>query len=137
MSDEYPENLLRGISSSTYVTENGMVLVGAFQFSERPKRSDDLTDMSINWEYDQDAVQFTLNQTKNDRPQYPGGVAILVREEIDRWKLNTAYNQLSYEKQPLSDNRYHGNLLIPASSDKRVIRAFEQGLATRSTLIPR
>jgi len=69
---------------------------------------------SINWMDDEKALDFTLNQKKNERLQFKVGAAILPRAAIDR--INKFYGltrPIRYERDPIKNvNPYHGNLLL-------------------------
>jgi len=138
MNDAFPDNCLKGIPKEDGLTPEGAVARHIFYFEDNPQRSDGLTDQSINWEDDTDAIEFTLSQLKDGRPQFSVGIAVLPREEIDRLRLTIpGYSTLFYERHPLSDNRYHGNLLISASSSKPLKNVVAGALASRCQVIKR
>ena len=126
----YPEKILRGISDSNYIDANGHVSAAAFQFNPNIERTDGFEEASINWYDDENALKLLLNKKKenSDSNQFKGGVAILSRQFIDIFVNGPAKNELSYERQPIADNSYHGNLL-------RIIAASKQRKSTISATI--
>jgi len=94
---------------------------------ERDTREDGYIEQSINWEDDEGAVELTLNQEKSDgRIQFKGGIAFLNRTSLDAFKKEPIFSKIiSYERNQLESNRYHGNLLLrteaSAKPNRRVI----------------
>jgi hypothetical protein len=127
----FPENCIRGIPNKTFLYDDETVAAHLFDFKQRDARDDGLTEQSINWEDDTQAVEFTLSQTKEDGDrQFKAGVAIVPRSEIDRInKLPGIGGDLSYERQPLAGNPYHGNLLLPTDTSKKKMRMIAGSLA--------
>ena len=129
MPDElYPKEFLRGISSKDYI-DNGHVLYSAFQFKDTG-RDDGNSEASINWLDDDDAITIALNQRKeNGKIQFPEGVA---RIDLDFAKMvlhNFSQVGFSYERAPLENNKYHGNLLLANSLSKQTRQMLMSGLA--------
>ncbi len=88
----------------------------------------DCVTSAINWNDDDGVIEFTLQQKKEEQYQFKIGVAVLSRFEIDRLNnLHAIHGSLSYERSPLEDNPYHGNLLIkndvPKSKRKMIAAA--------------
>ena len=115
-----PDNCIKGIPNKDFLEDNGYPQSRLFYFEERHTRSDGLIEQSINWEDDDLAIEFSLNQKKeNGERQFKAGVAIISRHEIDRLnKQPTVGGALSYERQPLPNNCYHGNILLQADIKK-------------------
>lgn len=116
----YPDNCLRGIWNERHVMEDGLVDSSLFFFTEDCVRSTGEFEQSINWEDDGQAIPFTLSQKKqDDTPQFKGGVAVIARADLDRLsKLRTFGEALSYDRQPLPENAYHGNLILAGGISK-------------------
>ena len=125
----YPENSIKGIPNDSFLLEDGTVGSHLFHF-EQP-RDDGGVEQSINWEDDESVIDFTLNQKKaNGDLQFRAGVAILPPSEIDRLsKLPTISGSLSYERSPLDNNPYHGNLLLRANVPKAKMKQIAASLA--------
>lgn len=126
---EYPSYFLRGLSNKDFVC-NGMVVYNAFQFDDF-KRDDNKRELSINWLDDDGAIANILSKKKeNGKLQFPMGVAKLelstVLMILSNFK-NTGY--FSYERAPLPDNTYHGNLLLDNSIEKSIRLLIMNGLA--------
>lgn len=134
----FPENCLRGIPNSSFLDADGSVGSHLFYFRPEDVRDDGWTEQSVNWEDDLQAIEFTLNQEKEEGgKQFKAGVVILPRREIDRLNRQPTVNGvLSYERQQLDDNPYHGNLLLKTEVCKRVMKKIAAGLALHvSTII--
>jgi hypothetical protein len=136
---EYPENCIRGIPNKEFVVSERLVATHLFFFKREDLRNDGWVEQSINWQDDNGAIEFTLNQTKEDgQLQFNAGVAILPRAEIDRLRsLAACRDQIAYERQPITGNRYHGNFLLHGSMGQAVMKQVAAALALRAEYIPR
>jgi len=113
----YPERCIKGIPSTEYLdSQFGETIVGAhlFQFQDRGNRTDGWLEESVNWEDDDTVIDRTLRQEKAPgQKQFKGGVAIIARRDLDQMKMSGRFaTVLDYERQPVADNPYHGNLLL-------------------------
>lgn len=126
----FPAGCLKGIPNHSFINEEGFVLPHLFYFPSQA-RDENWKEQSINWEDDKDTLQFTFNQRKeNGDLQFQVGVAIIPTEEIDRLCRRPSINNfLSYERQPISDNPYHGNLLLHKNASNILMKAIAAGLA--------
>lgn len=135
----YPTNSIKGIANNDFL-EDGHVGANLFYFNKDDHTRDDgRVEQSINWEDDKTAIDFSLSQKKDDEGlQFKAGVAIVPLSEIDRLRRNpNIMGLLSYERSPLTDNPYHGNLLLKADVPKRIMRKIAAGLALAvSEIIP-
>jgi len=116
----YPEKMLRGISIPDWIDEDGRLSAAAFQF-DTANRTDGYEETSINWYDEENALTVLLTQQKEntDSLQFKGGVAILPKEWVDTMMKNPTGNGIiSYERQELPNNKYHGNLLRSSSLHK-------------------
>lgn len=127
---DYPDNCLRGIPNSSFLVEDGSVASHLFGF-DRDARDDGWIEESINWEDDDNSINLMWSQKKEDgQRQFKIGVAVVPRSEIDRLSTRpTVDGILSYERQPLEHNCYHGNLLLSSSVPKPTKRKIGAGLA--------
>lgn len=109
LAEEYPDNLIRGLIQDT--VEDGIVLAAAFQFKKNNKCGD-REEISINWHDNDEAISITFSQKKKDTDlyQFPVGVAILSKNEIDKISF------INYERDRLPDNPYHGNIFYEGIS---------------------
>ena len=128
MQKELPKEFLRGITNKDFV-KNGHVMQTAFQFDEAT-REDNMKEASINWLDDEGAITVALNQRKeNGKLQFVAGIA---RLDLSRVKLILASlpeGLFSYERAPIPDNKYHGNLLVSNNADKQMRLLISNGLA--------
>lgn len=123
---DMPDFCIRGIFKSSLITPEGDILADVFIPDDRTKkdREDGGSEVSINWEDDEEAVKFTLKK-------YPNGVVRLAKTEIDRVNMaERANNDLSYERTPKADNIYHGNIVFHNHLRPAKIREIAAVLAT-------
>ena len=101
----YPEKIIRGIASKSFVDSEGRLSSEAFQFLTNPERTDDFEEASINWYDNEEAFQIAWNQKKSlsdDTFQFKAGVAILSREFLDTIIVRPNIQKaLKYERQPI------------------------------------
>lgn len=85
-----------------------------FQFHQKEDgRQDGWIEESINWRDDEEAISFTLNAKRDDdTPKYKIGIAVLPRYHLDWIGKTYGRSVFAYERNPLPDNSYHGNLLL-------------------------
>jgi hypothetical protein len=126
----YPENCLRGISVPDHILEDGSVSTVAFNFSD-VIREDGWKELSVNWDDDENSKETLLNQKReNGEPQFKVGYAIVPRNELDHLINQPMVNgTLSYERLPIENNKYHGNILLKSNLPKPTIRKIQAGLA--------
>lgn len=127
----FPDNCLKGIPNQTFLTTDGAIAPHLFHFVHNTQRNDGWHEQSVNWEDESSVMQFTLGQCKNaGELQFRAGVAVLPRSEIDRLNNRpTVRGLLSYERQPLDANPYHGNILIKGNTPKPTMKMIAAGLA--------
>jgi hypothetical protein len=133
----YPINCIKGIPNADFLIEDGSIGSHLFYFKKEHIRDDGRKEQSINWEDDSNAIEFTINQKKDDDSiQFKAGVAIVPRDEIDRLgNMPTVKGLLSYERQPLDINPYHGNLLLAEGVPNHTMKKLAAGLALAVTKI--
>jgi len=134
---EYSENVLRGIRRDDWV-QDGLVTTAAFQF-DTAHLKDRWMIQSICWEDDDSVCSIMFQQKKNDEIHFEAGIARLPRASIDY--INRLYSlkgMVSYEREPLEDNPYHGNLMLSIESNKTQRRWAQVQLASHVVeFIPR
>jgi hypothetical protein len=126
----FPDNCIRGIPNDSFLNQDGSVGAHLFHFTG-PDRDDGWIEQSINWEDDNSVIEFTLAQKKADGDvQFKTGVVVIPREEIDRLNYRpTVKGLLSYERQPIQGNPFHGNILLRAGTSKPTMKLIAAGLA--------
>lgn len=127
----FPDNCIRGIPNDSYLVQDGSVGAHLFHFDIGSARTDGWVDQSINWQDDPEAIEFTMDQRKETgERQFQAGVVVVPRAEIDRLSRQpTVGGILSYERQPLENNRYHGNLLLQEGVPKPTMKKIAACLA--------
>ncbi len=125
---EYPKEFIRGITSPNHVVAPTLITADVFTFQQNHKREDGIIEESINWNDDGDAIDFTLQQKREDENyQFRGGVAVVPKEDVDRlMRKPITEDCLNYERLPLKTNKYHGNLLL----DDKISKKSKQLLVT-------
>lgn len=116
---EYPSHCIRGLRKGDHIIKDdkGITHVNylAFMPDDRTseKRKDKGAETSINWEDDSTVLSFTLNN--NQHAAF--GAARLSRERLDSIIIGAEImkksdiKHLAYERHPLPDNPFHGNLV--------------------------
>jgi len=133
---KYPENCIKGIPNSSYLSEDSLVLSHLFHFKIQDSREDGWIENSVNWEDDENAIDFTLGKRKNGDFQFKAGVAIVQRSELDRLKDKPSIKGLlDYERARLPDNNYHGNILIRKETKTATMKKIAAGIALAVTNI--
>ncbi|MDR2699273.1 MAG: hypothetical protein LBC12_00370 [Nitrososphaerota archaeon] len=109
----YPEKLIRGISIREFIDANGRASASLFQFEDKV-REDGFHETSISWYDEEDSLCCVMDQKKEDGTiRFKIGAAILLRHWIDEINLRPdTKGFLSYERAPLEQNKYHGNLFV-------------------------
>jgi hypothetical protein len=108
----FPEYCLKGIKAKDCISEEGEILAPLLYFDK------DVTSgswrQSVNWQDDDLAIDFTLAQKRSDETLlFKYGLVSLSRSDIDRIKGRPYVNgALSYDREPLPSNPYHGNLVL-------------------------
>ena len=136
---DYPDNLLRGLSAEDWVSD-GLVTAAAFQIKfEAPFLKDGRATQSIFWEDDDSVINLMLQQKREDHFQFKAGIARLPRESVEHiMRLPVFTGILSYERDRLPDNPYHGNLLVGPGLNSTQRKLLPGVMASHvSDLIPR
>ena len=131
--NEFPDTCLRGLRKEKFVS-HGYIVSLAFEPDRRTSdaREDKGTETSINWEDNDEVLDFTLK----NRQVAGYGVARVDRETIDWINSNpNSLNVLVYERCPQDNNPYHGNIVFKANIPKALERNICGTLALRSTFI--
>ena len=133
--DRFPDNGIRGVCNNQYVLENGSIGSALFFFENKFHRDDGWTELSINWEDDLAAIEFTLKQKKPDGEiKFKEGAVKFPRAEIHRIANFESYKGLlSYERQPEKKNPYHGNILLKSGVSKKKMKNIAGCLAVAAS----
>lgn len=128
---EYPDQCIRGIPNENCLYEDSLLegspvaRLTLYPFPKENCRDDGWVEESINWMFDVKVIDFTFKQKNDDGElQFTVGIAILSLVELNRIKRKHS-NFFHYEKDPIENNHYHGNLLLKAdirTERKRMIR---------------
>ena len=136
---EYPDNLLKGIYNDSFLDDrdDSVVLGHLFYF----KRGDvEWERQSINWQDDDEAINFTLSQEKGDGTlQFNAGLAKVPKDEIKRLgnsSSSSVKGKFTYERETSADNKYHGNLLLDKDVPDRIMKMLGSAIAMYATRIP-
>jgi len=131
----YPECCLKGINLKDAFSEDGDLQSHIFYFIRHDENPHCWKKQSINWQDDDSAIGFTLEQKNADGSlQFKYGIIVLLRQEIDRLNNRPQINGiLSYDREVLPDNRYHGNLLLAAGVSQKKMKMVAAILAIDAT----
>lgn len=134
----FPTHCLRGLRSKAFLVEGApaVVAAGAFEPDYRTgeQRVDGGFETSINWEDDTTVLSLTLR----NQQVAAQGVARVMRQVLD--EADTLQNlrpfagdakqgSVSYERAPVTDNPFHGNVVFAARLPKPVVRMVASYLA--------
>lgn len=131
MTEEYPDNCLKGIPREEWVIGNS-VMWTAFNPPSNSIPVNGWYESSINWELDKGAIVELRNREKNGQVHFKGGVVKVPRVEMDR--IIEQFNidkHFGYERKEEPNNKYHGNLLFNESLSK-VLKATICGALSRA-----
>jgi len=137
---EYPGQCIRGIPNEDCLYEdsllegNPIARLTLYPFPKEHCKDNGWIPESINWMFDVKAIDFTLEQKNEDGElQFKVGVAILSLIELRRIKRKHR-SFFSYDKDPIENNPYHGNLLLKADIKKERKRMICDVLAHSSEI---
>lgn len=126
----FPKEMFRGLSNDSYLIVK-YVTSAAFQFESvnEVKRKDGYRELSITWNDDDEAKKIIMQQTKtNDNEiQFKAGIAVLNLDSFKRsLKCHLLSQTLKYERHPIDNNKYHGNILLKIWDDKQMNKQMEK-----------
>ena len=133
-----PEYFYRGFSSKECFTPFGYIAPGAFMFqpSTNPPRNDSYNEASINWDDDEGSLIALKTQinSRTGEPQFKFGyVRIPMSAMLPLVRTHIQNGHFSYERAPLSENHYHGNLLAHSDLKGQDYKLLQDGLALVAT----
>ena len=128
-----PDYFLRGFNMKDCFTAEQYVAVGAFQFSDFTQfRNDSYHEASINWEDDAQAVILLLEQKKEGTEElmFKYGYARLPLNLVKMTLKSLIFKKyMDFERKPLRNNPYHGNILILGNIKKPEKMMIQSSLA--------
>lgn len=144
MSNRFPNEFYRGVSTKDQITSQGYAMAAAFQFPQYDgafRGDDGYCEVSINWNDSDNALNVLLNQRKEgtDEVQFKIGYLKLSRMILHNvMKCYMDDSIFAYERRPVQptesngfyDNPYHGNLLLKNNVDKNIRKNIQHTLAT-------
>ena len=134
----YPANFIRGIPNENTMEEDYPKADLFKNFEVNPNRSDDYKELSINWADDKGALKIIFNQKKGDTEelQFKVGGAVIATEDLEALRKKPQIcDKFKYERNPLPDNTYHGNLLLRISASKPIRDMIASNLALCATKV--
>ncbi len=130
MTENYPNSFYRGISEQYY--KDGYLLPESFHIDTDTGRSDGYNEISITWNDEVDSFKAIASQL-NERTrviQFQAGIAEIQKKEFEeRMRPQLMLKNMSYERAPLENNKYHGNILLKDSLDKTMRTMIKSQLA--------
>jgi hypothetical protein len=132
---DLPDSCLRGLRKPSWVDEEHLIQTETFVPDPRTaaRREDRGKETSVNWEDDSQVESFTLTDKSN--AQY--GAARLSTVHIVQTSDTAAAIErpLSCERQRLSQNQYHGNIVYSANVSRRMEKMLAAALALKSRFV--
>ena len=130
----FPDHCLRGIRIKDWILPDGKVAGLAFEPDKRTEnnRQDGFIETSIAWEDDNEVIVFCFERCKNN---FLHGTVRLPKKEIDHVISLRDIGRFSYERKPLPENKYHGNLLYGSEMPTRSRRLIESALSLFSSKV--
>jgi hypothetical protein len=110
----YPESFYRGITVSNMINlEYKRVLGDVFRFDGNHKNENGYDEISINWNDDSNSLENIKNQKKDESTvlKYANGIVQVPTKKIKEMR-NRYQEDFSYERKPIENNEYHGNILL-------------------------
>jgi len=126
----------RGLSKEKNFTPEGYVRASAFEFNDHTKeRPDNNWEASINWDDDSNSLTTLLEQRseKTNQLMFDSYSYILLSQLKSNLAISLDQGHLDYERKPLPHNKYHGNLLSPATVDRKTKELIKSNLAMIAT----
>ncbi len=136
----FPDFCIRGIVKKSYIYEDTETVSAALFIPDsrtRVTRSDEGTETSINWDDNDKVLEFTL-QTRDEKNQavlaFPHGAIKLPRHVLDDVvNLPSTFQAITYERQEIDNNPYHGNIVFRAGIPQHTINMIANVLAAHSS----
>lgn len=129
--ENYPDELIRGVTNSSELDDEGNATVNTFIFRDNLSRSDNKLELSIIWcdDYDK-AFSIAMDQVKGDGSfQFKTGIVKLVRSRVDEMrKTPPIKGKLEYERAPIEGNEFHGNIICPSGLSKQTMNLIRASL---------
>lgn len=133
--NDLPDSCLRGLRKPSWVDEQNLISTEAFLPDPRTaeRRQDRGRETSVNWEDDTHVESFTLTDKSN--AQY-GAARIATAHIVQTSDTAVAIARpLSCERQRLSQNQYHGNIVYSVDVSSRMERMLAAALALKSLFV--
>ncbi len=127
--EKYPDEFIRGISDPSCISEDKLPNAHFLKFETLSKDGQTFEE-SINWFDEDEALKTTFLQEKDGKIQFTYGAFILDRMELEvQMKKPMIKNSLSYNRDPLRGNDYHGNILLQNTVEKKRARMISSSIA--------
>lgn len=130
----FPEFCFRGIRTENWVLEDKKVSPMAFEpiYKNPIEREDGFIETSIAWEDDESVLGFCFKNLKNN---FAFGAVKLSKTNLDIIISKAEIGQIMYERRPLPENQYHGNILFTKELPTRSRRLIESSLSFFSSKV--
>ncbi|MGA7194143.1 MAG: hypothetical protein WBW94_10965 [Anaerolineales bacterium] len=142
---DFPDYCIRGIKKKSHFHEDTDTASSALYMPDTrtpETRADRGSETSINWEDDDNALNFTLQFLDEDNPTllaFQYGAVKLPRNALDEVNnLPSTMNTITYERHQLRlENPYHGNIVYKAGLAQHAITMIANVLAASSSKVHR
>lgn len=127
-----PESFFRGFSHKGCFTPEGYITSEGFKFelAKGVVRNDSFEEASINWNDDVFALKILCGQKSEKKQdlQFKYGYSELKISDV-RLQLSPFLQYFDFERKPLRNNPYHGNLLMSKDLSGQTKRMMRDALA--------
>lgn len=129
--NSFPDICIRGVSDPNTIKDDWVSQsVFCFEYVKREEDGTERAELSVNWVDDAGAYETLINQKRNGKIQFSAGFFEIVRKKYDTVAQVVLRDyMLSYERQPVDGNKYHGNLLINVRIPDYILAQIKNTLA--------
>ena len=127
---DYPDACLRALRKQEEFDEVGPTFSAFLPDKRTLEKRKVGQETSINWDDDDRALEFTRKKPNTLK------VTRLMRQSLDELnKKPGSANSVFYDREELSDNKYHGNIVFRAHLDTGRVRMIASILALEAVIV--
>lgn len=119
----------RGVSRKRFIDENGLLTFDALVFDKLDKtnRTDNFLELSVNWD-DLNSLENLFQQKSENKVQFCAAGKIDIQHLKMCLKVLITNNTFSVEESPKEDNEFHGNLLMDANLESKIVKSIKNAI---------
>lgn len=123
-----PSRMARGITGEQALLPDGTLDSCVFMFDKKPG-ADGSRELSVVWLVNRLAERTLKQQTKDERPRFSSGFAVISRQAVDAIAARKECQGLHYASTETGSNPYHGCIILPGTIQPHVQRMISALLA--------